>query len=381
MNNSAKIAQAIERRFFNFLPTMDIDLNSWNGNECFIILNNDCKCCSSKSRDIEQLLTQYKYKYEDRQDKIIKVVADYMRPKITDKMACALNNEPYIQDNLLRADATFLATLNVIFKSSDIYEISDVMSYDSKNVNAIIRIANGMTNKNIKTLIDAISIIGHSDGLKYVYPMVHFLNIFKIDNEYFPILGRKLWLYVLTSSIICSHLHHINGLNRFKGFLLGLSNGIGKIAIYHEFVNSYDKIITDIINDIKTRPDNRLHDALMSLKPDGQIIIDLITIHADDISTRVLDFFNFDFGFNILNDLRQETDNTPIEQRTESSLILTQSMALTKYKFLDSLDLIEEHYKDEFLKHYRISRNEAEELLDQTVTKLNINSIKQGGVL
>lgn len=136
----------------------------------------------------------------------------------------------------------------------------------------------------------AISLLG-IEGAKALLPIMMIKQTIKLRNEYFPLVGFKLWKLLLSNGLAAHHTLTLkNAPDPVEGLIGGMLFHLGKISIYHQFINSFDDVKKNFLIPFRNDGKKAQHDFLLKVEPDAAILFHLMASMAKSHTLSIVQY-------------------------------------------------------------------------------------------
>jgi hypothetical protein len=201
--------------------------------------------------------------------------------------------------HILRVDDASVAILDLLaVRAASISRIKPLVNTLSWLSDDLIRLVNKpqyrkRADVQIHNVNVALSYVG-LDNLKLLMPTFILKHYLPNSTMPFSLMRRKLWNDSLAIGLATSTLAEQQGLDNYTAFTTGLFSNLGLLTVTRCFFNAYNKVHAFEVKKAFENKDRRLHDILLSIKPDASILLNQLTQHSARIGAELVEQMNFE---------------------------------------------------------------------------------------
>lgn len=197
------------------------------------------------------------------------------------------------------------------------------------------------------------------DNLKLVIPAFILKNLLPHSTEPFRSLKRQMWDQALGSGLIVRSLAMREGVDPYRAFVLGLFKELGHLVIVRVFLRSFDLCWRAALASAHKDGDVEGHEALSRLKPEPQLLRELMLTHNREVTANLVGSLGFE---------RLNIHSALLEYAAQSEQSETSARLLKKADAYMQLNLLQ--------RHDAVCQDETQLILDKAyVTQGDLNII------
>jgi hypothetical protein len=320
------------------------------------------------------------------ESKTIEAMAKSLRPHIIKHVQEKIQDNEHAITHLLRLPSNFGDLVDILYSKTSTYSrVAGIVRLNNVHDRNLLQMVNRSdfqiqigkpVSQRIRDTQIAISLLG-VEGTKALLPVMMLKQTIKLKNEYFPLLGFKLWKLLLTNGLATHYILEQKGYpDPIEGLLAGMMYSLGKVSIYHQFVASFDEVKKDFLIKFRNEGKKIQHDYLLKVEPDPGILYLLFRELAPKHSLRVLQHLEMHKqrpkGLSVA--LEQAHSLSTIEQCGPLARAIRQGNAYAQLEQLRHAKLVGKENIGPFLEEVGMSKEAMSQLLKRNLTKLELRN-------
>lgn len=334
--------------------------------------------------EVEERRIKKEQQKEQAQLNTINAMAKSLRPHIIKHVKENIQDNEYAITSLLRLPSNFTDLIDMLYLPAMTYSrVASIVQLNHIHNSNLLHMVNRSDfqtqigkpiSRRIRDSQIAVSLLG-INGAKALLPVMMIKQTVKLRNEYFPLLGFKLWKLVLSNGLATHHILTQKGYpDPLEGLLAGMLYNIGKITLYHQFVNSFDEVKKKFLIQFRHDGKKAQHDFLLKVEPDASILFELMEQLANSHTLSLIQ--KLDMRKQRPRDLslalEQALSICTIEQCSALARAIRQGNAYAQFEQLRNAKLIEQTNIDPYLAAVGMSRKGMSALIKRDLTRLNL---------
>ena len=336
--------------------------------------------------EVEQRRIEKDKLKEQAQSNTINAMAKSLRPHIIKHVQENIADTAHVTEFLLRLPSNFGDMVDMLYSPSMTYSrVAAIVRLNHVHDSNLLRMVNRAdfqkqigksSNSRIKDSQIAISLLG-IEGAKALLPVMMIKQTIKFKNEYFPLLGFKLWKLILSNGLASHYILKQQGYaDPVEGLLGGMLYHIGKVTLYHQFVQSFDDVKKHFL--IQFRRDNKKdqHDYLLKVEPDAAILFHLMESLAKRHTLSLIQALEMQKqrpkGLSMA--LEQALSICTIDQCSPVAKAIRQGNAYAELEQLRHAKLVGQENIVPFLTEVGMSKQQMSALIKRDLTRLELRS-------
>lgn len=388
----AHVAQVVDSRFYKYLV-----------NRKFAIKEDDLIDGLFEQKDIEEVkekisvhgrFTRKKLSIElqaeeKRQEKInqslelVAQVENKLRPHYLNNMRKKLEDIDYVINTLIKIPQNIQDILDVSYNpNSTMKKIAEILAVNSVVSNKLISTVNNTKfrrsigrvgdDRRIDNLQSAIGYIG-INGFKALLPFLIFKDIIKDFYQVFPGMTHKIWKYALGKAVCANHILTENGhKDPMMGYIVAFVSSLGVIAIYHQFYISLEEVKLKKLEDASKNKKFDIYDAIFSSEPDEAVMSEMLIEFSATLPVQILEKLNWNIFPEIRNAIIEESNEVPLDERSDMGKVLRQSISYSKFELLRRAKFFSKDHVEPFLESGGLTRETMKSLISQNLRVLDL---------
>ena len=318
------------------------------------------------------------------ESKTIEAMANSLRPHVIEHVKAKIQEQDHVIKHLLRLPANFLDLIDMLYSPTSTYSrVASIVKLNNIHDRNLINMVNRSdfqvqigkpVSQRIRDTQIAISLLGVA-GTKALLPVMMLKQTVKLRNEYFPLLGFKLWKMMLSNGLATHHILSQKGYNDpVEGLLAGMIYNLGKVSIYHQFIASFDEVKKSFLVNFRKENKKLQHDYLLKVEPDPSILFELMQQLAQKHSLEVVQWLEMQrqrpkgMGAS----LEQALSICKIDQCDPLARAIRQGNAYSQLEQLRHAKLVGKENIAPFLDSVGISKDGMAALLRRNLTRLEL---------
>ena len=216
--------------------------------------------------------------------------------------------------------------------------------------------------KKVTKLQAAIGMIG-IDVIRLIIPLMLFKYRIAMDHPYSRLAGRKLWRAMLTLSLTCEFQLEKQEYRRpLEGIMLGFLYCLGPLAIYQQFMQSFEELKYQFLSDARNQGNKAFHDALFVVEPQLDVLEQLWEKHQEPLSV-ALAKLAFDDAFpHLIYAMEEEAEDKVFDQRGVLGQSLFRGVRFSLFEQLRNAKLFDHKDLPAWITHMELTQEGFEEL-------------------
>ncbi len=226
-------------------------------------------------------------------------VSAHLYNKIITQINNTLNEQEQLFQHVLRIENTTTAILDLLaVRAASIKRIKPLAKSLLWLSNDIINLVNKpqyrkRADVQIHSVDVALGYIG-LDNLKLVMPTFILKHYLPSNTSPFSLMRRKLWNDSLSTGLAASLLAQKQGIDEYSAFTAGLLSNLGRFIVTRVFFRAYHDIHATEVKKAFDNKDKRLHDVLLAIKPDADVLLNQLTRHSARIGAEIIELMRFE---------------------------------------------------------------------------------------
>ncbi len=318
------------------------------------------------------------------ESKTIDAMAKSLRPHVIRHVKEQLADPEHALSTRVRLPANFGDLLDILYSKTMTYSrVAGVVKLNhvhDKNLLSMVnradfqkQIGKTVGNKIRDTQI-AISLLGVA-GTKALLPVMMVKQTIKLKNEYFPLLGFKLWKLLLSNGLASHYILQEKGYHDpVEGLLAGILYNLGTISIYHQFLHSFDEVRKSFLMEFRRDGKKMQHDYLLKVEPDPAVLYQLMRELSREHTLRLIQQLELHKqrpkGLSMA--LEQALSLSSINQCMPLAKAIRQGCAYAQLEQLRHAKLVGKENLAPFLEENGMSLGQMQRLLKRNLTKLEL---------
>lgn len=318
------------------------------------------------------------------ESKTIEAMAKSLRPHVIKHVQEQLTDPEHALNTRIRLPANFCDLIDILYSNTMTYSrVAGVVRLNhihDKNLLSMVnradfqkQIGKPISNKIRDTQI-AISMLGVS-GTKALLPVMMVKQTIKLKNEYFPLLGFKLWKLLLSNGLATHHILQQKGYHDpVEGLLAGMLYNLGNISIYHQFLFSFEEVRKKFLMEFRRDGKKMQHDYLLKVDPEPAVLYQLMRELSREHTLRIIQHLELGKqrpkGLSMA--LEQALSLSSINQCMPLAKAIRQGNAYAQLEQLRHAKLIGKDNLGPFLAENGMSLDQMQQLLKRNLTKLEL---------
>lgn len=318
------------------------------------------------------------------ESKTIDAMAKSLRPHIIEHVRAKIEDQEHVIKHLLRLPANFVDLVDMLYTPTSTYSrVASIVRLNNVHDRNLINMVNRSdfqvqigkpVSQKIRDTQIAISLLG-VEGTKALLPVMMLKQTIKLRNEYFPLLGFKLWKMMLSNGLATHYILTQKGYSDpVEGLLAGMMYNLGKVSLYHQFIASFDEVQKTFLVNFRKDGKKLQHDYLLKVEPDPDILFLLMQQFAGKHSLQVAQALE-------LHKQRPKGMGASLEQALSISSInqcdplaraIRQGNAYSQLEQLRHAKLVGKENIAPFLENVGMSKEGMAALLRRNLTRLDL---------
>ena len=226
-------------------------------------------------------------------------VNTHLYSKIITKINNELTDKDLLFQQILRIEDATTAILDLLaVRAASIKRIKPLTSSLQWLSSDLIRLVNKpqyrkRADVQIHNVNVALSYIG-LDNLKLIMPTFILKHYLPSNTAPFTLMKRKLWNDSLSTGLAASILAQEQGIDEYAAFSAGLFSNLGRFIVTRIFFRAYHEIHAKAVKKAFVEQDKRLHDVLLNIKPDADVLLNQLTRHSARIGAEIIELMRFE---------------------------------------------------------------------------------------
>lgn len=318
------------------------------------------------------------------ESKTIEAMAKSLRPHVIKHVKQQLTDIDHALEARIRLPANFCDLVDMLYSKTMTYSrVAGIVRLNHQHDKNLLHMVNRadfqkqigkpISNKIRDTQI-AISLLGVA-GTKALLPVMMIKQTIKLKNEYFPLLGFKLWKLILSNGLATHHILQQKGYHDpVEGLLAGMLYNLGNISIYHQFLSSFDEVKKKFLMEFRRDGKKMQHDYLLKVEPEPALLYQLMRELAREHTLRIIQ--HLEMGKQrpkgLSMSLEQALSLSTINQCTPLARAIRQGNAYSQLEQLRHAKLVGKENIAPFLDEHGMTKEGMHQLLKRNLTKLEL---------
>ena len=274
-------------------------------------------------------------------------VKTHLYGKIISKMNNELTDKELLFQQILRIEDGTTAILDLLaVRAASIKRVKPLTSTLLWLSNDLIRLVNKpqyrkRADVQIHNVDVALSYIG-LDNLKLIMPTFILKHYLPSSTTPFSLMKRKLWNDSLSTGLATSILAQEYAIDEYAAFTAGLFSNLGRFIVTRLFFRAYHDIHAKAVRKAFTDQDKRLHDILLSIKPDADVLLNQLTRHSAQIGAEMIELMRFE-RLPLTEPLFDIAYTTDYDKMHPIAQIITKAQGYIAFRNLAKESLISSH--------------------------------------
>lgn len=382
----------IESRFYRYLIDMKYALRAVDFDDGVNIGDDSESNKESKPKaQAERILLEVeerrirKVKMQQiAESKTIEAMANSLKPHVIEHVKTKIQDHEHVTKHLLRLPANFLDLVDMLYSPTSTYSrVASIVRLNNIHDRNLINMVNRSdfqvqigkaVSQRIRDTQIAISLLGVA-GTKALLPVMMLKQTIKLRNEYFPLLGFKLWKLMLSNGLATHYILSKKGYSDpVEGLLAGMMYNLGKVSIYHQFIASFDEVKKSFLVNFRKDGKKLQHDYLLKVEPDPGLLFQLMQQLAGKHSLQVAQALemNKQRPKGLGASLEQALSISSIDQCDPLARAIRQGNAYSQLEQLRHAKLVGKENIVPFLDEVGMSKESMSALLKRNLTRLDL---------
>lgn len=321
---------------------------------------------------------------EIAESKTIEAMAKSLRPHIVNHVRDKIQDYDHAVNTLLHLPANFLDLIDMLYSNSMTYSrVAGIIRLNNIHDRNLINMVNRSDfqlqigkpiSQRIKDTQIAISLLGVA-GTKALLPVMILKHTIKLRNEYFPLLGFKLWKLMLSNGLASHYILQQKGYDDpIEGLLAGMMLNLGSVCIYHQFIASFEEVKKQFLLEFRRDNKKMQHDYLLKVDPEPALLFQLMRELAPKHSLKLIQHLEMhkQRPKGMATALEQALSLCSIEQCSPLARALRQGNAYAQLEQLRHAKLIGKENIGPFLGSVGMNKDGMATLLKRNLTRLEL---------
>ena len=318
--------------------------------------------------------------------KTIEAMANSLKPHIIKHVEQKIEDCDHAITHLIRLPANFRDLVDMLYSTTSTYSrVAGIVKLNNIHDRNLINMVNRSdfqtqigkaVSQRIRDTQVAISLLGVA-GTKALLPVMMLKQTVKFRNEYFPLLGFKLWKLMLSNGLATHYILQQKGYHDpVEGLLAGMMYNLGKVSIYHQFISSFDEVKKNFLVNFRKEGKKLQHDYLLKVEPDPAILYQLMRDLAQKHSLKLIQHLELQKqrprGMSV--SLEQALSISRIDQCDALARAIRQGAAYGQLEQLRHAKLVGKENIGPFLDSVGLSKDNMAHLLKRNLTRLELRN-------
>ena len=217
----------------------------------------------------------------------------------------------------------------------------------------------------------ALSYIG-LDNLKLVMPTFILKHWLPASTAPFSLMKRKLWNDSLSIALASKTLAEHSGINSYAAFSTGMLSNVGQLAITRCFLNTYNKMYKQELNNPFNAKDKRLHNILAKIENSPELLLEQLILRSSILSAELIELMNFD-RLPITEAMFDLAYTETIEEMSPLAQIVTKAKVYVAHRSLAKANLISDKETTLLFKSAKLTKTEISLLNKSDIDHIKLN--------
>ena len=318
------------------------------------------------------------------ESKTVEAMANSLRPHVVEHVKKKVEDHEHVTNHLLRLPANFLDLVDILYTTTSTYSrVAGIVKLNHIHDRNLLNMVNRSdfqvqigkpVSQRIRDTQIAISLLGVA-GTKALLPVMMLKQTIKLRNEYFPLLGFKLWKMMLSNGLASHYILSQKGYHDpVEGLLAGMIYNLGKVSIYHQFVASFDEVKKDFLIRFRNEGKKLQHDYLLKVEPEPALLFHVMQQLVPNHSLKLIQSLemNKQRPKGMGASLEQALSICSIEQCDSLARAIRQGNAYSQLEQLRHAKLVGKENIAPFLDSVGMSKEGMATLLKRNLTRLEL---------
>lgn len=336
--------------------------------------------------DVEKKRVEREKLKQESETRSINEMSNWIHPRIYQDAQEKLLDIDHVQQSLLRLSINFNDLMDVLYSPAMTYSrVASVVSARYSLEKTLLQMVNQASfqkqigrsvSRRIKDSQIAISLLG-ATGAKALLPTMVIKQCVKLQNEHFPLLGFKLWKHMLATGLATHYLLQKEGYkDPVEGLLAGSLVHLGKVAAYHQFLNSFDEVKTHFLKDFRQRGKKHFHDYLLMVEPESAVPFELFKTSTQTIPLKLANHMSFQKHrpAGLINTLEQFCLDVPFEECGPVAKAMHQASIYSIIEQMRQAKLINKQELGAVLEQVDLDESTFKEMTLKNLTRMNFRT-------
>lgn len=312
-------------------------------------------------------------------------LARWFSPRLLKHIQFHVKDIEYVERTLLRFPSQMVELIDMLYSPSMTYKkVAALVRANPALESTLLEMVNRKSfqkqigrsvSQKIRDSQVAVSMLSFN-GAKAILPIIMFKHMVKFRTEHFPLMGHKLWKHMVTTGVTA---HYLLQQREYKdpveGLLIGMYMHLGKLALFHQFIYSFDEVKLKALEKFHAERQKSHHDNLMQVGPDQAVLLNLYNEFAHPITQKLFDMQNWQKPNTFKLVMEELSENKPISECHPVTVAVRQGEAFSKFHFLKKMKLFPKQALGPFLDDVGLNEAGVKLMMTLSLTRLNLSRV------